>query len=174
MPNTSHLRLAALLLCVIPLVGCWTVKEQVFSVSEGDPLPGAVYRPGATYAGHPMLLSQVAGTNDFTFSIDGDGPEGCNKGTFRAVHIRDDFYVLQIQCTGAEGGYDIQYYRITNTAFNPVQPMEKNDGGGDARRARYNVKSDSENDMISGDPTQINAYLRSFKDADIYFENTSI
>lgn len=174
MPSTSHLRLAALLLCVIPLVGCWTTKEQVFSVSEGDPLPGAVYLegPGATNSGHPMHLSQAVGTNDFSFSIDGEGPDGCssNKGTFRAIHIRDDIYVLQIQCTGNDD-YDIQYYSIANGAYHQVQPMQKDQESSDARLARYMVKYDTDNGVISGNPTQINAYLRSFKDADVYFEN---
>jgi len=172
MLNVFHFRLPALFLCVVPMVGCWTVKDQVFSVGEGDPLPGAVYleRPGATNSGHPMHLSQIAGTNDFSFSIDGDGPDGCdsNKGTFRAIHIRDDIYVLQIMCTGNDD-YDIQYYSIANGAYHQVQPMEKDTATSDARNSRYNVKID-ENGVISGSPSQINAYLRSFKDV-ANFEN---
>lgn len=172
MLNASHFRCAALFLCVVPLVGCWTTKDQVFSVSEGDPLPGAVYleRPGATNSGHPMHLSQIAGTNDFAFSIDGDGPDGCssNKGTFRAIHIRDDFYVLQIQCTGNDE-YNIQYYSIANGAYHQVQPMNKTHEISVARDTRYNVKISDEG-VISGNPSQINAFLRSFKD-DADFED---
>jgi hypothetical protein len=168
MMNTTQFRLAVLLVCLVPLIGCWTTKDQVFSSSEGDPLPGQVYleQSGPTISGRPLHLSRTGKNNDFAFSIDGDGQDGCdsNKGTFRAIHILNDIYVLQIQCTGQDD-YDIQYYSIANGSYHQVQPMEKSSHDADARLTRYNVKYDNDSGVISGDPSQINAYLRSFKDA---------
>jgi hypothetical protein len=170
MVNASHFRLAVLLLSVVPLVGCWNTDKQVFSASEGDPLPGAVYleQRGATNSGSPMHLSQVSGTNDFAFSIDGIGPPGCasNKGTFRAIHIKDDIYVLQIVCEG-EDGYRIQFYRITNGSYDTVAPVASDLG--EARLVHYNVNDDK--GELSGDPSDINAYLRSLKDTDFQSSN---
>ena len=124
MKNASVLRIAALFLCAVPLVGCWTVKEEIFSANEGERLPGTVYleQKGATDdIGKPMSLSQVGGSNDYAFSVEGLGPPGCagNKGTFRAVHIRNEIYVLQILC---EEGRNIQFYSIASGRYHTVAP----------------------------------------------------
>jgi hypothetical protein len=160
------LRLAALFLCVIPLVGCWTAKDQVFSASEAERLPGIVYleQKGATDdIGKPMRLSLVDNSNDYAFSVEGLGPPGCagNKGTFRAIHIRNDIYVLQILC---KEGYNLQFYSIASGRYHTVGPAETiNDR--DARLARYRVKFGDSQELL-GTSSDINAYLRSFKDAE--------
>jgi hypothetical protein len=166
MRYASVLRLAALSFCLVPLVGCWTVKEEIFSVSEGERLPGTVYleQKGATdEIGKPMRLSLVNNSNDYAFSIEGLGSPGCagNEGTFRAVHIRDDIYVLQILC---KEGYNIQFYSIASGRYHTVSPSETFTDR-DAHVARYKVKFDDSKGLL-GTPSDINAYLRSFKDAD--------
>jgi len=166
MRNFSVLRFAALSLFLVPLFGCWSAKEEVFSASEGERLPGTVYleQKGATDdIGKPMRLSLVDGSNDYAFSIEGLGSPGCagNKGTFRAVHIRNDIYVMQILC---EEGYNIQFYSIASGRYHTVAPSETI-ADRDARLARYNVKFDDSKGIL-GTSSNINAYLRSLKDAD--------
>jgi hypothetical protein len=161
MRYASVLRLAALPLFLIPLSGCWTVENEVFSASEAVLIPRSakLEQNGGTYDGHQMRLSRAGNSNDYDFSIEGSGPTGCetNKGKFRAVQIRDDIYVLQILCMEI---YNIQFYTINSGGYNVVEPSV-NDW--DARLARYNLKFNAP--AISGSPSDINAFLRSLKDS---------
>jgi hypothetical protein len=165
MRYASVLRLAALSLFLIPLSGCWRTVE-VFSTSEAVLIPGSAHleQYGGTYNGHQMRLSRIGGSNDYAFSIEGSGPPGCsdNKGTFRAIQIRDDIYVLQILCEAASSDevYNIQFYTINSGGYHTVAPSV-NDW--DARLARYNLKFNSPG--ISGSPSNINAFIRSLKDS---------
>jgi hypothetical protein len=166
MQKTSLMLLPTLLFCVLPLVGCWTTKDQVFSASEGDPVPEAVHLEQlmATNDGKPLHVSKTGNNNDFVFSIDGHMDVACYsaRGTFRAIHMRDDIYLLQIACDGNDE-YDLQFYRISKASYHTVKPIQKNDADVAARLARFKVKS-SDDGALSGALSDINAYIHSFKD----------
>jgi hypothetical protein len=166
MRYASVLRLAALSLFLIPLAGCWSTDNEVFSSSEAVLIPrsASLEQNGGTYNGHQMHISRIGGSNDYSFSIEGSGPVGCaaNKGTFRAVQIKDDIYVLQILCEAAKNDqeYNIQFYTINSGGYHTAAPAV-NDW--EARLIRYNLKFDAP--AISGTPSNINAFLRSLKDS---------
>jgi hypothetical protein len=162
----SVLRLATLSLFIVSLSGCWTAKDEVFSAREGERLPGTVYleQKGATDdIGKPMRLSLVDNSNDYAFSVEGLGPPGCagNTGTFRAIHIRNDIYILQILC---KEGYNLQFYSIASGRYHTVGPAETAEER-NGRLTRYRVKFDDGQGLL-GTSSDINAYLRSFKDAE--------
>jgi hypothetical protein len=152
------LLLIALFLCSIPLVGCWTAHNEVFLPGEGETIP-YTRSPTELVSGDQLYLSRVSDSHDYRFHEEGGKGFDCDKGTFRAMHIQGNIYVLQIQCEDS-GSYAFQFYRITSDSYVTVLPGSTIDMT--ARAARYDVSLSG--DQLSGKPSDINRFLRGLTD----------
>jgi len=155
----AALRLAVLLLCILPLAGCWTVKQEVISADEGEAIPLNI---NFQYMGNddhsPLYLTRPGNNNDYQFQLkNSDG--SITEGTFRAINVKDNIYAVQIRCKGSDD-IDIRFYSISSEDWKVVVPAVDLT----ERFASYGITVDG--DDMSGDPSNINRFLRSLSDID--------
>jgi hypothetical protein len=152
------LLLVALFLCSIPMVGCWTAHNEVFLPGEGETIPYTSSQTNLLHGGQ-LYLSRVSDSNDYRFRFEGNNDADCDKGTFRAMHIQGNVYVLQVQCADSNS-YALEFYRITSDSYVAVSPDSAINMT--ARAARYDVNLSG--DEISGRPPDINRFVRGLTD----------
>ena len=155
---------------LILLSGCYNIEREVIPASLGIKTPFAydslIFDQGGT-----ADLSHDPYNNDYRFRTVFDDGKEIDTGTFRAMHIRDDIYVLQVKYDD-EPDYYLVFYKITSERVDPMEPDDYS--AVDALAEKHNVTVDYDyTTFIGGNAENILAFLKdhrqlSFKPAETF------
>ena len=137
---------------LLAVAGCYEVEQEVIPVSQGIRAP--IESPITWDDGGETSFSYVETTRDYRFRDRDD-----ETGSARAIHIRDDIYLLQVRYDN-ESVYGLFFFQVTPTRIDLVLPV----GDVESLAVRHNV--DMEEDYIyveyilSGSSENILSFLR--------------
>ena len=139
------------------LVGCYNIDKEVIPASLGIKTPYAhdniVFNKGGT-----ADLSHDPYNNDYRFRTVFDEGKDIGTGTFRAMHIRDDIYVLQVKYDDERDYYAV-FYKITADRVEPMDPEDYS--AVDSLAKKHNVTIDYDYaTYVSGNAEDLLAFLK--------------
>lgn len=133
------------------LAGCYETNQSVIPGSRGIRVP--IESPISWDEGGQTTFSYVAATQDYRFRDDNGA-----TGSARAIHIRDDIYLLQVRYDD-EAVYGLFFFQITSTRIDLVGPV----GDVVALAARHGVELEEDfldvEYIIYGPPQNVLAFL---------------
>ncbi len=148
------------LLVVLTLSGCYEVKQEVIPATLGEPIPYTCDQVDFE-SGGKIIFSQPSSNHDYHFrDVSYAGNE--RRGTFRALRIKDDIYVVQARYDD-ESQYQILFYAINAEHFQVVDVGKDTDFKTFASLFGVEYHGDELAKGFSGDPKKILAMLRALR-----------